>query len=205
MDEETLARATEPFFTTKGVGRGTGLGLSMVHGLAEQLSGRLRIRSRIGEGTTVELLLPVVEGVPARPTEQPRAMKEEARPVEARALSVLAVDDDVLVLMNTTAMLEEFGHKVIEASNGDEALAMLNKHPEIDVVVTDYAMPRMNGRDLAAAVAQKRPGVPVILATGYAELPSGDELDVVRLPKPFGQGELKRALSQALQRAKALQ
>jgi CheY-like chemotaxis protein len=116
------------------------------------------------------------------------------------ALVVLAVDDDALVLMNTTAMLEDMGHQVIEASNGDEALVALRARSDIDVVITDYAMPRMTGRELAIAIAQERPGLPVILATGYAELPSGDQVDAQRLPKPFGQVELARAIATAFKR-----
>ncbi len=115
MDQETLARATEPFFTTKGVGRGTGLGLSMVHGFAQQLSGRLRLRSRKGEGTTAELWLPVAEGraEKAMAPSVEKAKAEEAARASSRSLVVLAVDDDVLVLMNTVAMLEDLGHMAI--------------------------------------------------------------------------------------------
>ncbi|MFT3725223.1 MAG: PAS domain S-box protein [Hyphomonadaceae bacterium] len=202
MDEETLARATEPFFTTKGVGRGTGLGLSMVHGLAEQLSGRLRLRSRKGEGTTAELWLPVAEGraLKALAPSVEKARAEEAARGAAKPLVVLAVDDDVLVLMNTVAMLEDLGHTAIEAANGHEALQILRKRKDVDVVVTDYAMPRMTGRDLAAAIAEERPGLPVILATGYAELPPGAAIDAFRLPKPFGQEELRRAVLEASQK-----
>ncbi len=202
MDEETLARATEPFFTTKGVGRGTGLGLSMVHGLAEQLSGRLRLKSQPGEGTTAELWLPVAEGVAVKalaPSVE-KARAEQAATARAKPLVVLAVDDDALVLMNTTAMLEELGHAVLEASNGHEALAIVQARDDIDVVVTDYAMPRMTGRDLAVAVARVRPDLPVVLATGYAELPAGVEIEVHRLPKPFGQPELARAIRDAVKR-----
>ncbi len=195
MDEETLARAAEPFFTTKGVGRGTGLGLSMVHGLTEQLFGRLKLKSRKGEGTTAELWLPVSE-TKAGKAPAPSTIRQTP-PVATRPLTVLAVDDDALVLMNTTAMLEDLGHKVLEASNGAEALAILGAHDDIDLVITDYAMPRMTGRDLAVAIAEKRPGLKVILATGYAELPTGAAIDVQRLPKPFGQPELARAIAQA--------
>lgn len=194
MDAETLARATEPFFTTKGVGRGTGLGLSMVHGFAEQMSGRLTLSSRKGEGTTAELWIPVAseEAANAPPAE----LKADASPAGTRPLVILAVDDDALVLMNTTAMLEDLGHRVLEASNGHEALDVLRAHADIDIVITDFAMPRMTGRDLAAAIVKERPGLPVVLATGYAELPTGAEVDAHRLPKPFGQTELARAIAE---------
>ena len=119
---------------------------------------------------------------------------------DVRALTVLAVDDDALVQMNTVAMLEDLGHRVIEAFNGSEALEAIRKHPEINLVVTDYSMPKMTGRDLAIAIAQERPDVPVVLATGYAELPSGVTVDAERLPKPFGQEELARAIERAMKR-----
>ncbi len=110
------------------------------------------------------------------------------------SLLVLAVDDDALIQMNTVAMLEELGHRVLEASNGVEALAIIRKTVGIDLVLTDYAMPKMTGRDLAIAIAREWPGLRVILATGYAELPPGEKIDVKTLPKPFGLNELARAL-----------
>lgn len=110
------------------------------------------------------------------------------------SLLVLAVDDDALIQMNTVAMLEELGHRVLEASNGVEALDIVRQNAEIDVVLTDFAMPKMTGRDLAIAIAREKPGLPVILATGYAELPPGEKIDVRLLPKPFGLTELARAL-----------
>ena len=112
----------------------------------------------------------------------------------AGSLLVLAVDDDALIQLNTVAMLEELGHRVLEATNGAEALDIVRQNAAIDVILTDYAMPKMTGRDLAIAVARERPGLPVILATGYAELPPGEKVDVRLLPKPFGLRELARAL-----------
>ena len=112
----------------------------------------------------------------------------------AESLLVLAVDDDALIQMNTVAMLEELGHRVLEATNGAEALDIVRQNAAIDVILTDYAMPKMTGRDLAIVVARERPGLPVILATGYAELPPGEKVDVRLLPKPFGLTELARAL-----------
>ena len=108
----------------------------------------------------------------------------------AGSLLVLAVDDDALIQMNTVAMLEELGHRVLEATNGAEALDIVRQNTAIDVILTDYAMPKMTGRDLAIAVARERPGLPVILATGYAELPPGEKVDVRLLPKPFGLKQL---------------
>jgi CheY-like chemotaxis protein len=200
MDEATLARATEPFFTTKGVGRGTGLGLSMVHGLTEQLGGRLVLKSRKGEGTTAELWLPVakVEQETVREDKQVPG-KEAWRGV--RPLVVLVVDDDRLVLMNTAAMLEDLGHTVLEANSGKQALDILQREKKVDLVVTDQVMPHMIGTELAEVITAERPNLPIILATGYAELPPGKHADMPKLAKPFNQRGLAQALSETIQAA----
>lgn len=192
MDAETLERAKEPFFTTKGVGKGTGLGLSMVHGLAEQSGGRFDLSSMAGQGTTATLWLPVAA------EEAPAALAspdDPAMPVDGRALVVLAVDDDSLVLMNTVALLEDLGHQVFEAWSGEEALAIFEREPDIDLLITDQAMPNMTGVELASRVLELRPRLPVILATGYGELPAGMSPSIRKLSKPFGQAALTRMLS----------
>lgn len=193
MDAQTLARATDPFFTTKGVGKGTGLGLSMVQGIAEQSGGRLRIDSQPGKGTCVEIWLPAVEieeeDVSAI-AEQPAAPAQDTM----RPLKVLAVDDDALVLLNTAMMLEELGHEVIEAHSGDKALQALETTQGIDLVITDQAMPRMTGVALAAEVGRRWPHLPVILASGYADIEDAEALKLPRLAKPFGQADLARVL-----------
>ena len=108
-----------------------------------------------------------------------------------RPLTVLAVDDDALVLMNTTLMLEDLGHQVLEAYSGQEALSALKQADNrIDLVITDHSMPRMTGAELAATIATEWPGLPVVLATGYAELPDGSGNHLPRLPKPFSQAQL---------------
>jgi CheY-like chemotaxis protein len=191
MDEETLAHATEPFFTTKGVGKGTGLGLAMVHGMAEQSGGRFVIKSRKGEGTTAEIWLPIATDASRNvPTPQP-----QAESTHRGALKILAVDDDGLVLMNTAAMLEELGHTVFEAGSGPDALKILHEDHSIDLVITDQAMPRMTGVQLAQAVKADFPDIPIILATGYAELPSGVDIKLLKLAKPFSERDLARAIS----------
>jgi PAS domain S-box-containing protein len=183
MDEETLARALEPFFTTKGVGKGTGLGLSMVHGLAEQSGGQLRLTSQPGEGTTVEILLPVAEAW-AR-TAQAEPASDPSAPPKAVGLTILAVDDDSLVLLNTCAMLEDMGHTVLQAMSGLEALEIIERGDRVDLLVSDQAMPGMTGLQLVDAVRALRPDLPVILATGFAELPPGADASLHRLAKPF--------------------
>lgn len=195
MDEETLKQATTPFFTTKGVGKGTGLGLSMVQGLAGQSGGRLVLKSRLGEGTTAELWFPVTEAECV--VEQPEQSQPETL-ISSRPLRILAVDDDGLVLMNTALMLEDLGHTVFEATAGADALDIL-RHEEVDLVISDHAMPRMTGSQLALAIRTEWPDMPVILATGFAEIPEGIGItDVPRLGKPFSQAQLAEAIGRAI-------
>jgi len=195
MDGETLAKAQEPFFTTKGVGKGTGLGLSMVQGLAEQSNGRLVLMSRSGEGTTAEIWLPIAQRPGARG--QTPADKGVAVPATTRSLTVLAVDDDPLVLENIATMLEDLGHRSLAARSGHEALDIFARTETIELVITDQAMPRMTGLELAERLASERPGLPVILASGYAELEG--EARLPRLRKPFDQFALALAIKSAVE------
>ena len=191
MDEATLKRATEPFFTTKGVGRGTGLGLSMVDGLVAQSGGAMRISSKVGTGTSIELWLPVSE---LEKVEEPRPAGTP-RILDLRACRVLVVDDDPIVAAGTAAMLEDLGHSAIEVGSAEVALQVLSSESEIDLVITDHAMPGMTGTELAKQIRRHWPGVPVVLASGYTELP-GDELGLPRLSKPYRQEELARLLAE---------
>ena len=191
MDAATIARAREPFFTTKGVGKGTGLGLSMVHGFVQQCGGSLTITSELGEGTTVSLWLPMSQAGPATDAMMPVDYSNSP----SVPLVILAVDDDELVLTNTAGMLEDLGHTVFQASNAAEALRMLEQG-DVDLVVTDHAMPGMTGAQLADAIDKIRPGLPVIIITGFAELPPHAS-SRARLDKPFRQAELARVVSQA--------
>ena len=198
MDEETLRRAMEPFFTTKGPGKGTGLGLSMVHGVAEQSGGWFTLQSRKGEGTTAELWLPAAEKQgPA--VDQSRRESDDAR-VPRVPLVVLAVDDDGLVLTNTVAMLDDLGHTGIAASSGKEALEILRHQGPVDVVITDYAMPHMTGLQLADAIKKEWPELPVIIATGFAEMQSEVQAFLPRLAKPFTEAELVKELEHIVPR-----
>ena len=194
MDKATLRRAMEPFFTTKGVGRGTGLGLSMVHGMTEQSGGRFFLKSQKGEGTTAEIWLPAAKAT--RPAQGGRFIQDGM--TGTRPLVVLAVDDDGLVLMNTAVMLQDMGHTVFEATSGNQALEILRREPSVDLVITDHAMPRMTGAQLAAAIKAERPELPVILATGYAELPPDVDARLPKLGKPFRQQELMQAVTAAI-------
>jgi PAS domain S-box-containing protein len=190
MDAATLARATEPFFTTKGVGKGTGLGLPMVHGMAEQTGGRFVLKSQVGKGTVAEIWLPAAAGAVAGNAEKNAVTEMPQSP----RLTVLAVDDDSLVLFNTTAMLEDLGHDPLEARSGREALEIL-ENKTVDLVITDQAMPQMSGLQLIGAIRERWPDLPVILATGYAELPAGGGGDLAKLGKPFGEKELAGAIA----------
>jgi PAS domain S-box-containing protein len=193
MDEATLKSAIEPFFSTKELGKGTGLGLSMVHGLAVQLGGALQLKSRLGEGTTAELWLPVASS-PAK----------EVLPVELEqtlappASVILVVDDDALINMSTVDMVQDLGHTALEAYSGKEALQILDSGRHIDALITDYAMPGMTGVELATRARELHPGLPILLATGYADLPSGTTTDLPRLAKPYQQAELATQISRLL-------
>ena len=193
MDAATLASATDPFFTTKGVGKGTGLGLSMVHGFIAQLGGRFILKSEKGVGTTAELWMPVATpGSLAKPAINVPSMA----PVPG--LCVLVVDDDSLVLTSTSLLLEDLGHRVISAVSGAQALEVFGKSPAIDLVITDMAMPHMNGAQLAQAIRGIKPQVPIILATGYAERLEGFVTELPRLSKPFTQLHLVEIIAQAM-------
>jgi PAS domain S-box-containing protein len=194
MDADTLSRAMEPFFTTKGVGKGTGLGLSMVHGFAEQCGGRLVLHSEPGAGTSAAIYLPLsVAGAVATVCETP------VDPCERKMtpLRVLAVDDDALVLTNTAGLLEELGHVVLLAGSGKCALQVLREN-NVDLLLTDFAMPEMTGAQLAQAVTTAWPDLPVVLMTGYAEMPPGSVSDLPKLAKPFREADLVRVIDEVM-------
>jgi CheY-like chemotaxis protein len=194
MDGETLLRAIEPFFSTKEVGKGTGLGLSMIHGLALQLKGALRLFSEPGQGTRAELWLPVANGPVARPSADPATQEHPAK----RRGVLLFVDDDFLISLSTASLLEDLGHTVIKASSGADALGVLRDGQAIDLMITDYAMPGMTGLQLAAEARRLRPDLPILLATGYADLPAHADLELPRLSKPYQQRQLAEQIAHLL-------
>ena len=199
VKDETLEKAIEPFFTTKGVGKGTGLGLSMVHGVVEQLGGRLRLKSAKGSGTTVQLWLPVADA--DQTSARPIVSTDERRLM--RSLRVLIVDDDDLVLINSSALLEELGHRAIRAESADQALKVLTE-TDVDLVITDHSMPGMTGSQLIERLAQSHPTLPVVLASGYAELSGHADPAVLMLSKPFNEAELSQAITKAISRYSVL-
>jgi signal transduction histidine kinase len=193
MEETTLKRATEPFFTTKGPGQGTGLGLSMVEGLVGQSGGAMRLSSKVGGGTVVELWLPVAEDETAN--EEPLVGTASIDGI--RSCRVLVVDDDPIVAAATAAMLEDLGHCTIEVASAESALAILRSHSDIGCVITDHAMPGMTGVELAERIGRLWPSLPVVLASGFADLPA-DELGLPRLSKPYRQEDLAQLLANLL-------
>jgi signal transduction histidine kinase len=191
MDEATLKRAAEPFFTTKEVGKGTGLGLSMVYGLAAQSGGIAAITSQLGVGTRVEVWLPVADGGSVLPS-LPVAPAAAAAP---RSYSILLVDDDPRVAESTAAMLDYLGHRVLLASSAIDALEVIGSKSEVDLVITDHAMPGMTGTELAGRIRRARPDLPVVLSTGYAELPATKDASVLRLNKPYRMDKLEALIA----------
>jgi signal transduction histidine kinase/CheY-like chemotaxis protein len=190
MDEETQQRAIEPFFSTKGVGQGTGLGLSMAHGLARQLGGALTIDSALGTGTTIALWFPA--------TSAPQVPLDAVPVRQVRAAGVaLLVDDEDLVRASTADMLVDLGFEVVEAGSGAEALALVQTDARICVMVTDHLMPAMTGVELARACLALRPLMPVLITSGYSDA-VGLASDLPRLEKPFRQAELSEALEKIM-------
>ena len=201
MSPEVVARATEPFFSTKPVGKGTGLGLAQVYGIARQAGGTMRIDSREGQGTTVRLLLPNVEPrVPA----QGEGVSEASPAAAAPGARILVVDDDPDVRLFLATVLGELGHAVEAVESGETALAAVQAAPP-DLMLIDFAMPGMNGAQLAQAVREQYADLPIIFVTGYAESEQLEEagVDVPVLRKPFGPSALSSLVADALQGAKA--
>lgn len=201
MDEVTCRRAMEPFFTTKAVGKGTGLGLAQIYGSARQAGGTVRLESMLGEGTTVRVLLPCT-------TRQPLAALPatvSSLVADAAALKILLVDDDDSVRTIVAGALENHGHYVVEANDGANALAILADQA-FDIAIIDFAMPGMNGAELADRIAKQWPTVPVMFASGFADTDAIDSVmgrDAVMLRKPFRIDEMLAAIDRLL-RSKSL-
>jgi CheY-like chemotaxis protein len=196
MPPEVAARAFDPFYTTKPIGKGTGLGLTQAFGLARRAGGTARIESAPGEGTTVKLILPLAEQPPAQQiVPVPRSASKPDRRVTA-----LVVDDDADVLETLSALLDQLGVGVRRASGGAAALAVLDGF-EPDLLLVDFAMPEIDGADVARAAQRKYPDVPIVFVTGYSdseaiERSAGRNALVLR--KPFRESELHAAVARAL-------
>ncbi|MFW6330993.1 MAG: response regulator [Gemmatimonadota bacterium] len=197
MTPEVLERAFEPFFTTKQAGSGTGLGLSMVYGTVRQSGGHVEIESEAGAGTTARIFLPRADRAAPRAGTSPE-------PAATPPASILLVEDEVHVRQVVRRFLESAGHRVREAQDGQDALRQIRENGPPDVVISDLIMPRMGGVALLRKLRQERPGLPVLLMSGYTgrgvvsreELAGADGF----LSKPFGRVELLRAVNGALAR-----
>ena len=195
MTKEVLAKAFEPFFTTKDIGKGSGLGLSQVLGFAKQSGGGMRIESRVGEGTSVKIYLPRAIGTDVTLQSELTSLPKRS----AKGAVILLVDDDSAVREVTASILRDLGHVVIDVGSGGAALDLLDHNAQIELVILDFAMPGMNGMEVARQVRTKSPARPVIFVTGYAEtsaLGDIDETQIVR--KPFIGNELADKVQIAL-------
>jgi signal transduction histidine kinase len=195
MDEAVLTKVFEPFFTTKEVGKGSGLGLSQVFGLAKQSGGGVRIDSTVGVGTSVQVFLPKAAASP----DVDSVASPEAQAVRPHNVHVLLVDDDSAVREVTAGILHDLGYDVIEAGSGGAALEVLDREADIDLLLVDFAMPGMNGAEVAREVHARRPGLPILFVTGYADteaLASAGDDGILR--KPFVEKDLAAKLRSVL-------
>jgi CheY-like chemotaxis protein len=194
IDKDILQRVFEPFFTTKEVGRGSGLGLSIVHGFAAQSGGSVQISSIPGEGTTVDLWLPRAEKEPL----PSQAVAPDPAVSEPRRARILVCDDDTDVLTFAAAVLRNNGHRVWEAAAPSDALEIIEREP-LDVLLVDYAMPEMNGLAVIDRARARQEGMKAIMISGHADmLRSGHSLGIPLLLKPFKAVELRRKVSEIL-------
>ena len=198
MPPEIVERAFEPFFTTKPIGQGTGLGLAMLYGFVRQSGGQASLCSEVGRGTSLRIELPRSD-LPAAPPTAPTAPEA---PVAAHCQTILLVEDEQLVRALSAEALGGLGYRVLQAADGAMALTLLQDDAAIDLLLTDIAMPGMNGRQLAAAARQLRPGLKVLFVTGYAHDASGEGglagPGMALLGKPFGLAALARKVEAIL-------
>jgi CheY-like chemotaxis protein len=196
MSDEIRAKVFEPFFTTKEVGKGSGLGLSQVLGFAKQSGGGVGIDSQLGNGTSVEIYLPRAQAQHGERVVVPAQTFEVAAQGGA---TILLVDDDNAVREITRVMLRELGYRVLDAGSGGAALDMLDREAQIDLIVVDFAMPGMNGADVARQALARRPGLPVLFVTGFADRSAMAGVSDARvISKPFVDDELARKVRLAL-------
>lgn len=193
---EHLEKVLEPFFTTKDVGKGSGLGLPMVYGFAQQSNGTFRIDSSLGSGTAAELWLPVATAMPEVAKSEP-SNEQLSASIPEPSLRILLVDDHPEVRRTTAALLEDLGHRVTEAPNGRDALAKLrNGEGSCDLLISDYAMPHLSGTELVRMAREIHPQLSALIITGYAEADAvnGRPDDVEILLKPFTPALLQSAV-----------
>jgi CheY-like chemotaxis protein len=198
MTPQVLSRVFEPFFTTKEFGKGTGLGLSMVYGFVTQSRGHVRIDSEVGRGTTVKLYLPLAPvGV------EEASLPADSSQVPRGSATILLVEDNAEVRHLTAARLNSLGYSIIEATDGPSAIKIIESERPLDLLFTDVAMPGgVDGRELASLARVKRPGLRILLASGYAEVegqrPAPEPFDI--LTKPYSKQTLAQRVREALTR-----
>ncbi|HEY1505483.1 MAG TPA: response regulator [Stellaceae bacterium] len=196
MDETVRRKVFEPFFTTKEIGKGSGLGLSQVLGFAQQSSGGVRIESEPGQGTRVHIYLPRSAALAERPS---TAFTGSNAPALANGGKVLLVDDDNAVREVTAAMLRDLGYVVLEAGSGGGAFDLLERERRIDLIVMDFAMPGMNGAEVARQARIDRPKIPILFITGFADRAAISGIDGAQIiGKPFSRDELADKVTQVL-------
>jgi CheY-like chemotaxis protein len=200
IPEAIRDRVFDPFFSTKAVGSGTGLGLSMVYGFVKQSDGHIKVYSEEGFGTTFKLYLPQAGLSPEQIATGPSSAE-----LEGGHETILVVEDDPLVRSYVTTQLQSLGYKTLSAANGAEALDIADGGAAFDLLFTDVIMPGLNGRQLAAAMAQRRPALKVLFTSGYTEnaiIHHGRlDLGVLLLAKPYRKLDLARMLRVALSAA----
>jgi signal transduction histidine kinase len=197
MSKEVLEKAFEPFFTTKEIGKGSGLGLSQVLGFAKQSGGGMRIETRVGEGTSVKIYLP---RAPDESVSQTSNLSRGHSAVRRRTATIMVVDDDSTVRDVTAAILaDELGYLVMQAGSGGAALDLLDRHPNVDLVLLDVAMPGMSGIEVARQTQMKYPAIPILFVTGYIDKNVlGDVSEDRIIKKPFIGDELIEKVNAAL-------
>ena len=198
MTPEVLDRAFEPFFTTKEIGKGTGLGLSMVYSAAQQMGGAAEIESAPGAGTTDRLVLPAAGMAPVDAAVEVQTKADLAH-AAATPGALLFVEDDPLVSLATVVVLEGAGYAIYAAPNAERALALLDAHPELELMVTDIGLPGMSGHELAAEARRRRPHLKVLFLTGHdgaRALGAAADARTRHLGKPYLDADLFEALRQ---------
>jgi len=199
MDRKTLDRIFEPFFSTKEVGKGTGLGLATVYGIVKQHEGWIEVTSEVGLGTTFKIYFPVVQCPQSAAADSPRAPEQ----VRGGRETILIVEDEPVLRELIREVLQEYDYHVIEAGSGVEALRVWDEFDgKVDLLLTDMVMPEgMNGRELAAQLKKRKPGLKVIYSSGYSPEATGKDFghsDTVFLSKPYLPPQLARTVRQCL-------
>lgn len=196
MTEETRAHAFEPFYTTKEVGRGTGLGLATVYGIVQQSKGEITIESQLGKGTRVSILLPAIADT------EPATALQRVNEIQKGAGTILLVEDEPELRSANAEFLTSIGYSVICAGSGPEGLDLADKAESIDLVISDVVMPKMNGREFADKLLELRPETKVLFVSGYADdviLRTGISVQGTPfLQKPFSLRQLGRMVNELL-------